>query len=268
MTCEKIRDLIESQGIFDPEGNQIMINDVHNLDLSLVERYISGYARNPVLSSLKVFTHDKTDSYYHIQSTIDQVVILNGSEIELITCDDGISYESLSLFQLVEYAFESDGQIGPWMISCIGVECLESYKGSKFSLWRSNMLTAFNGCAAAFIPELHRGYALSAVYDHMIFSSDAGERSKWEVEHNNKIVNIPRPVKALRIWNSNTQSYESISPHMPGAPLESDQQRYWLEFLQELRNNLNPKYGDDFVDDCLSANDAVKIADLKYKYGF
>lgn len=38
-----------------------------------------------------------------------------------------------------------------------------------------NMQSAFGGCAAAFLPELRRGYALCNVYDHMIFTSPAGK---------------------------------------------------------------------------------------------
>ena len=37
-----------------------------------------------------------------------------------------------------------------------------------------NMLNCFGGCAAAFLPELRRGFALCNVYDHMIFTSPEG----------------------------------------------------------------------------------------------
>lgn len=89
------------------------------------------------------------------------------------------------------------------------------------------MLNCFGGCAAAFLPELRRGYALSNVYDHMIFTSPPGipnarvtpmnsvtqwrlhlgEKADWETEHNGKTVSIPRPVSGLRVWDSTTHNY-------------------------------------------------------------
>ena len=44
-----------------------------------------------------------------------------------------------------------------------------------------NMQSAFGGCAAAFLPELRRGYALCNVYDHMIFTSPDG-KIRYEIK--------------------------------------------------------------------------------------
>ena len=58
-----------------------------------------------------------------------------------------------------------------WLLSCLGAESLDSYKGSKYSFWVRNMMNAFEGCAAAFLPEIRRGHALSNMYDSSIFGS-------------------------------------------------------------------------------------------------
>lgn len=123
------------------------------------------------------------------------------------------------------------------------------------------MLDGF-GCLAAFLREVQRGYALSNIYDTMIFCSPPMEQANWEEEHNGKKVSIPRPVTALRVWNSATQSYDEISAHMPGAPTPEEREAYWLSFLDELRAALNPRCGEDFIDDCLR----LPPADVKAKY--
>lgn len=148
------------------------------------------------------------------------------------------------------------------MTSCVGVDCLESYKASKFTIWQKNMETAFGGCAAAFLPEIKRGFALNHVYDHMIFPVDIEERAEYEAEHRGKIVSIPRPVKMLRIWNSATGTYDEISPHMPGSPTEENKHEFWGGFLNTLREKLNPTYGDGFVDDCIN----LDPEEVKAKY--
>jgi hypothetical protein len=137
------------------------------------------------------------------------------------------------------------------MVSCVGLESLESYKSFKFGAWRDNMFEAFHGCAKAFLPELKRQKVMTNVYDTSVFPMSPIERSQWEVDHNGKMISIPRPVKALRIFNSSTQAYDDINPMMDGAPTEAEQGSYWVSFLDELRAHLGPKYGEEFVDDCL-----------------
>jgi hypothetical protein len=160
-------------------------------------------------------------------------------------------------------AFHLDGS-SAWMVCCVGVDSLQSYIGGKFSAWKTQMLTAFGGCAKAFIPELKRGYALTNIYDHMVFSSPLDQKADWEVEHNGKMVPIPRPVAALRIWNANTNSYDAVSPVMTGSPDPSQKEEYWQSFLVELRDALNPKYGDSFIDDCIN----MEHSEACLKYGF
>jgi hypothetical protein len=169
--------------------------------------------------------------------------------------------------RLVICTAESESGLGPWYVSNVGAETLESYIANKFGIWKSHMMNAFGGCAAAFLPELRRGYALSNLYDHMIFSSSDAEKSQWETEHNGRMVPIPRPVAALRVWDSVVHEYKSVSPQMPGAPDNSnpvEREQYWIALLEELKSHLNPKYGPDFIQDCLSMN----VPDVKAKYGF
>ena len=170
-------------------------------------------------------------------------------------------------------------------MSCLGTESLESYKASKFSFWCKNMMTAFDGCAAAFLPEVRRGHALCHMYDAAIFGSPLAEQAQWQTVHpkTGKTINIPRPVRAMRVWggpadsatidgtaaavatgsesssSSSSSRWTAISPVLPGAPAPAEQAAHWVGFLDELRAALNPKYGPDFIDDCLTMDkDEVK----------
>lgn len=161
----------------------------------------------------------------------------------------------------------ADGGAGEWMVCNIGAETLQAYSATKFGMWRKNMFEAFGGCAAAFLPELRRGFALSRVHDAMIFTSPPSEKAQWETEHRGKMVAIPRPVRALRVWDSSAHDYIEVSAQLPGAPNNDDaaeRAAYWSTFLTELRSELNCKYGEDFIDDCLN----MEVEAVKQKYGF
>merc|ERR1711916_262063 len=73
-------------------------------------------------------------------------------------------------------------------------ECMDAYTSTKYNLWKDMFLKAFDGCAKAFLPEIKRGYTMTNVYDHMIFPYDSSDAPNWEVDHNGKIVKLPRPV--------------------------------------------------------------------------
>ena len=46
---------------------------------------------------------------------------------------------------------------------------------------------------------------------------------------------------------------------MSGAPKPEERESHWEALLNELRGSLNPKYGDEFIDDCILLNeDEVK----------
>lgn len=150
----------------------------------------------------------------------------------MIFVDDAVSYDPLSPMQLVQYRYDN----GPWMTSAVGRETLESYTASKFQLWREHMLQGFGGCAKAFLPEIKRGYALTHVYDAAMFPfTNPAEEAEWTVEHNGKIVRLPRPIAELRVWNTTAKDYEPISPRMAGAPSDEEKHSYWQSFLEELR---------------------------------
>lgn len=242
------------------------------LDMETKQRLIRGAELNKGLYQLAGL---KTDPRTVIcllltDKSNEHLAYLNADgTVELIFVDDAVSYEPLSPLQLVQYCYaapssssstsESEGE---WISSCIGHECLQSYTATKYSLWKGMFLKAFDGCAKAFLPEIKRGYTMTNVYDHMIFPYDPSEAPNWEVDHNGKTVKLPRPIHGLRIWNPNQCVYDQISPVMAGAPSPAEMPSAWSSLLVELSESLNPKYGDDFIHDCIHMNEE----DVKAKY--
>lgn len=266
---------LDSSSLVDPDGEPLgAIDTVRELDKDSKQRLIRGAELNKGLYQLTSLSSDPRPvvSLLLADKSNEHLAYLNSDgTVELIFVDDAVSYEPLSPLQLVEYCYSapsssssdsSSAQEGEWIASCIGSECLESYTATKYSLWKSMFLKAFDGCAKAFLPEVKRGYAMTNVYDHMIFPYDPSEAPNWEVDHNGKIVKLPRPVHGLRVWDSNSGSYKEISPIMAGAPSAAEMPSAWSSLLDELRESLNPKYGDNFVDDCLQ----LKEDDVKAKY--
>lgn len=256
-------------GLSDADGNSLNVSKVSLLDPEIKNRLIAASSRMGLEALCELEEDGVTALCVECEGegAIDQVALLRAGQekAELLLVDDGISYEQLSPFQLVEYRFETGS--GDFMTCNIGVATLDAYKGNKFNLWRDNMLNCFGGCAAAFLPELRRGYALCNMYDHMIFTSPAAEKADWETEHNGKMVSIPRPVHTLRVWDSSIHAYTAVDARMPGAPDHNDvvaREEYWAAFLQELKNTLNPKYGEEFIEDCLH----MDKEEVKSKYGF
>lgn len=251
---------LQTEGLSDPDGNPIIVNASTRLDDGTRELLIKASEINKSLTALNVLkTRSETVLLLSSEAVDHLAFLLPNGKLDLIFVDDAVSYDPLSPMQLVQYRYDN----GPWMTSAVGRETLESYTASKFQLWREHMLQGFGGCAKAFLPEIKRGYALTHVYDAAMFPfTNPAEEAEWTVEHNGKIVRLPRPIAELRVWNTTAKDYEPISPRMAGAPSDEEKHSYWQSFLEELRTALNPRYGDGFVDDCV----LLDTEEVKKKY--
>ena len=168
----------------------------------------------------------------------------NGTTATKVLSECGVSMESMSPTCLVQYQYQENG---PWKISRISRQPLEMYQSSKFSLWR-NMLN-HPTCEAAFVRMLKNG-PLNRIYDKLAFPIADEEKSDWVItdEKSGKLVDIPRPVLGLRIWNALTESYDSISPLLQGAPSDDQLESYWEQTMTELKNY----HGEEYIAGLLS----------------
>ena len=58
------------------------------------------------------------------------------------------------------------------------------------------------------------------------------------------------------------KSFDDVDPVMTGAPRPDEREVFWKDFLDTLREELNPKYGEHFIDDCLHKD----LSEVKEKY--
>ena len=173
---------------------------------------------------------------------VEHVVVWdsNANTATAVMTECGISYEELSPSQLVEYQYVENG---PWALAKMSLEPLTYYKQSKFKAWR-DMLDA-PSCEAAFARMIQAG-PLNCIYDKLGFPIPENEADEWTItdEKSGKLVDIPRQVFALRVWDAEADSYSVVSPLMGGAPADAAAlAAYWEETLGELR----AKHGDDYI---------------------
>merc|ERR1712157_114756 len=90
-------------------------------------------------------------------------------------------------------------------------------------------------CEAAFKRLLGIGL-ITDMFDHVAFPSPDDEKNDWIVqdEHGKDVV-IPRPVKALRVWDPKKRNYNKVEAHLDGAPKADEAEAYWNEMLKKFK---------------------------------
>jgi len=193
---------------------------------------------------------------------IDRVAVVEGQSARLIQVTDIVTYDDeLSPLQLVEYRFSADDD---WHVSHICEETLGFLKQTKHKAWRDSMLNVFGNCAKAFIPSLKQGL-ITHMFDHQMFVDDSPAGAAYIIINDKgEKVHVPHPVHEFRVWNSASAGYACVSALLDGVPESKEsQQKYWQEFLAELRQAMSQKFGVDFIDDCLN----MEAEEIKTKYG-
>lgn len=159
---------------------------------------------------------------------------------ELVFGSCSITYEDMSPSECVEYAFAEEPT--RYALAQISREALETYRTMKFELWQK-MLTSPT-CEAQFRRMLQIG-VVSRMYDPNIFPTPESLQPLYQVtdEKTGKLIQLPHPVGALRVWNAQTQTYDSIDPQLQGAPAEADKDAWWANMIKELKE----KHGEEYI---------------------
>lgn len=167
------------------------------------------------------------------------VAVFTDGQPKLVTGSCQITYEDLSPSDCIEYCFAESGE---WAMAQLSRDALETYRGMKFESWQKMLLEPT--CEAQFRRMLHIG-VVSRLYDQVVFPTPADLLSSYQVtdEKTGKLINLPHPVSALRCWNASAQAYESIDPHLTGAPAEEEKDAWWANMI----NDLKEKHGEEYV---------------------
>merc|ERR1711959_386688 len=161
------------------------------------------------------------------RGAIEHVVYFADGQAQALVMECAASMEDLPPTRIVEYCFEEGGA---WMLSKISLPMLESFRGGKFASWEKQMKEPT--CKAAFRRMWQIG-PVFRVYDHLMFPTPEADKDAYEVKNEQgQTVNIPHPVHALRIWNTETDSYDVVSAVLDGSP--EDPAAYWAALSKEL----------------------------------
>jgi len=175
----------------------------------------------------------------------EHVVVVSGETGTAVTVTDKIMYDDVPITSIIEYRF---GANGDWLISNIAESSLEMYRSAKFKSWKEIMMSGGGNCNATFGRMLRTGL-ITGMYDSEAFASPPAEKPDWQVLNaSGKLVDIPRPVSAIRVWSSEAAGYVSLQAKMDGVPAPEEEATFWAATLDELRT----KFGADVIDDHLA----------------
>jgi len=170
--------------------------------------------------------------------------VVKGSSASLIKNTCVITLADLLPSEAVEYSFNEAPT--KWAVAQISREALDSYRKSKFELWKDLLLKG--ECEAQLRRMLQAG-AVTSLYDDIVFPTPEEYRHHFRVkcEKTGRIVNIPHPVAALRIWNANELKYDEIDPALEGAPSQADKETWWADFIKCLKEQRGHEYIKDLL---------------------
>eukprot|EP00931_Biecheleriopsis_adriatica_P056106 TRINITY_DN33251_c0_g1_i1.p1 TRINITY_DN33251_c0_g1~~TRINITY_DN33251_c0_g1_i1.p1 ORF type:complete len:242 (+),score=69.01 TRINITY_DN33251_c0_g1_i1:221-946(+) len=167
-------------------------------------------------------------------------VLKDGGSAVLVNGSCQITFEDLTPSDCIEYSFaEAPGE---WHLAQICLEALEQYKGTKFNSWKD--MIEKPTCEAQLRRMLNIGL-VTQLFDAQMFPTPEALKSQFQVtdDRNGKLIQLPHPVKEMRVWNAEKQAYDSIDPHLTGAPSDAEKDSWWAKFLDKLRQ----EHGDEYI---------------------
>ncbi|EER20459.1 hypothetical protein Pmar_PMAR010201 [Perkinsus marinus ATCC 50983] len=171
-----------------------------------------------------------------------------------ITCqnsdDEIVEYSDEPCTRFLEYNFKDDNT---WRQSQVSLDPVLQFRDKKFAIWKEQLEHPV--CEAAFRRLLQLGL-VTTVFDKHMFPTPEHLMDHYRVEDENtgKLIDLPHPVSGLRLWNASTRCYDSIDPHLAGAPRgEEEAKKVWEEMLDEFRE----QQGADYIDQLLAGHRVV-----------
>lgn len=174
------------------------------------------------------------------------VLPTRGAALALVMGSCQIMFEDLTPSECIEYAFSEDP--GRFRLAQVSQDALEAYRGMKFDAWKHILKEPT--CEAAFRRMLQIG-PVTRLYDPNVFPTPSNLKSLYQVtdEKTGKLMELPHPVAALRIWDAKDKRYEAIDPQLAGAPSAAHAASWWAEQLRELKE----LRGEEYINSMLKA---------------
>eukprot|EP00930_Biecheleria_cincta_P099136 TRINITY_DN90781_c0_g1_i1.p1 TRINITY_DN90781_c0_g1~~TRINITY_DN90781_c0_g1_i1.p1 ORF type:complete len:522 (+),score=110.83 TRINITY_DN90781_c0_g1_i1:46-1566(+) len=175
--------------------------------------------------------------------------VVKGESVSVVKGACAITLAEMLPSEGIEYSFSEDPD--KWALAQISKDALEMYRTKKFDQWK-DMLTK-GECEAQLRRMLLAG-VVSCVYDEHVFPTPEEYRHLFKVkcEKTGRMVNIPHPVAALRVWNAAESKYDTLDARLAGAPANADKDAVWGEILKTLKE----ARGADYIDELMSKEPA------------
>lgn len=158
---------------------------------------------------------------------------------EIVNGECQITYEDLPLGSIIEYSFSESPD--KFALALVARDALETYRGTKFKTWKDMLDNPT--CEAQFRRMLQIG-VITALFDDHLFPTPDDQKPSYQVtdEKTGKTINLPHPVWKLRQWNPASLQYDSIDPHLDGAPTEAERATYWEQTLADFKSSRGEEY--------------------------
>uniref|UniRef100_A0A7S1L4Q2 Uncharacterized protein n=1 Tax=Alexandrium catenella TaxID=2925 RepID=A0A7S1L4Q2_ALECA len=171
-------------------------------------------------------------------------VVNEGSSLELIPGTCQITFDDMTPSECIEYAFSEAPD--EWAVAQISRDAMESYRSMKFDAWRNMLL---HGTCEAQLRRMLQIGVVTRLYDDHVFPTPESQQAQYQVvdEKNGKVIKIPHPVSALRIWDPAQLRYESIDPQLEGAPREEEKGAWWDGMVRKLQAQMGADYINSFL---------------------
>ncbi|CAK9069730.1 unnamed protein product [Durusdinium trenchii] len=168
------------------------------------------------------------------------VATLKGDSCELVSGSCQITFEDLSPADCIEYCFAEAPT--EWNLAQVCREALETYRGMKFDAWKQMLQKPT--CEAQFRRMLQLG-CVTQLYDPQLFPTPKAFQSQYQVtdDRTGKLIQLPHPVKELRVWDASKLQYVVIDTKLTGAPAEAEKAAWWKDFMDQLRG----EHGDEYI---------------------
>lgn len=162
----------------------------------------------------------------------EHMVLRRKGELVEIKMECAIMLEPMPPFQIVQYQFEDL----VWRVSKIGGIACDSYRKSKFKHWEEMIKKPV--CEAS-LRRMYEIGLITTLFDHLAFPNPQEMQQQYEAinDETGKKVQIPHPVRALRVWDSSKRQYVDQNGRLAGAPDQKDESEYWQKILKDLRTN-------------------------------
>jgi hypothetical protein len=176
----------------------------------------------------------------------EAVVLLGGADGQtpesVVRAEDAIMMCECNLCDFPEFRFDA-GE--PWRVATGGADSIDSYRGMKFGAYEKSIRECPPPCMAGLARMVHAG-PVTKLYENaetgaQIFPMSKEEQAAHQqTRPDGKVVNLPRVLVEMRVFNPEKGAYEPADLMLTGAPADEAAELAWFDGVtRHLKSNLH-----------------------------